>query len=76
MTNTVALSLKLGWMVTYRHTNFILNVFAVFVGNASSVGNYFIRQRALLFIQTISRDSRQCSARRCYSLLSVEFVDL
>ena len=44
MTNTVALSLKLGGMVTYRHTstNFILNVFAVFVGNASSVGNYFI----------------------------------
>jgi len=27
MTNTVALSLKLGWMVTYRHTNSILSVF-------------------------------------------------
>jgi hypothetical protein len=42
MANTVALSLKLGGMVTYRHTNLILNVFAVFVRNASSVGNYFI----------------------------------
>jgi len=42
MANAVALSLKLGGMVTYRHTNFILNVFAVFVRYASSVGNYFI----------------------------------
>jgi len=41
MASTVALSLKLGGMVTYRHTNFILNVFAVFA-DASSVGNYFI----------------------------------
>lgn len=65
MANTVALSLKLGGMVTYRHTNFILNVFAVFERNASSVGNYFIWQHALLFIHIISRDSRQCSARRC-----------
>jgi len=42
MANTVALSLKLGGIVTYWHTNFILNVFSVFVRNASSVGNYFI----------------------------------